>query len=142
MNGKKAEKMLCKLNRINGLALLLVIVFPGLVFAGIARNVSPSEAYQMLQSRGDQLYLLDVRTPGEFREVRLEGAKLIPIDQLMKRMQEVPKDRPILVYCAVGSRSSQVVGYMARIGYPEVYNLYGGIYAWGKKGYPVLSGLP
>ncbi len=88
------------------------------------------------------MFLLDVRTAGEFREVRLNAAKLIPIDQLLKRMQEVPRNRPILVYCAVGSRSSQVVGYMARIGFPEVYNLYGGIYAWEKKGYPAIKGLP
>ena len=96
----------------------------------------------MLQERGDDIFLLDVRTPGEFREIRLVGGKLIPIDQLLKRISEVPQDKPVLVYCAVGSRSSQVVGYLARTGFPEVYNLYGGIYAWNKQGFPVLTGLP
>jgi len=123
------------------LASLFVVLSVGSALAGIAKNLSPKEAYQLLAERPD-VVLLDVRTPGEYREVRLEGAKLIPIDQLLRRMQEVPKNRPILVYCAVGSRSSQVVGYMARNGFPEVYNLYGGIYAWGKKGLPVLTGLP
>jgi rhodanese-related sulfurtransferase len=120
---------------------LFIVLTGGSALAGIAKNLSPVEAYQLLKERGD-VYLLDVRTAGEFREVRLDGAKLIPIDQLLRRMQEVPRTRPVLVYCAVGSRSSQVVGYMARIGFPEVYNLYGGIYAWGKKGLPVLNGLP
>ncbi len=110
--------------------------------AGIARNLSPDEASRLLQERGGEVFLLDVRTPDEFREVRLQGAKLIPIDQLLKRIQDVPRDRPILVYCAVGSRSSQVTGYLARSGFPEVYNLYGGVYAWGKMGYPVLTGVP
>lgn len=121
-----------------------IFLFSGcnVAFAAIVRNVSVDEAYRMLQQRGDDFYLLDVRTSEEFREVRLAGAKLIPIDQLLGRMQEVPKDKPLLVYCAVGSRSAQVVGYMGRVGFPEVYNLYGGIYAWGKKGYPVLQGLP
>jgi len=123
------------------LASLFIALASGSALAGIAKNLSPTEAYQMLHER-QEVFLLDVRTPGEFREVRLDGARLIPIDQLQRRMQEVPKDRPVLVYCAVGSRSSQVVGYMARIGFPEVYNLYGGIYAWSKKGYPVLTGLP
>ena len=123
------------------LASLFVIVSAGSPLAGVAKNLSPTEAYQLLSERQD-VFLLDVRTAGEFREVRLDGAKLIPIDQLLRRMQEVPRNRPILVYCAVGSRSSQVVGYMARTGFPEVYNLYGGIYAWGKKGLPVLTGLP
>ena len=123
------------------LASLFVIVSAGSPLAGVAKNLSPTEAYQLLSERQD-VFLLDVRTAGEFREVRLDGAKLIPIDQLLRRMQEVPRDRPILVYCAVGSRSSQVVGYMARTGFAEVYNLYGGIYAWGKNGLPVLTGLP
>ena len=123
------------------LASLFITLVAGTSLAGIAKNLSPAEALQLLQSR-QEVFLLDVRTPGEFREVRLDGARLIPIDQLQRRMQEVPKDRPVLVYCAVGSRSSQVVGYMARVGFPEVYNLYGGIYAWSKKGYPVLTGLP
>jgi len=124
------------------LASLFIVMFAGSSLAGIAKNLSPEEAYQMVRSKGQELYLLDVRTPGEYREARLANAKLIPISHLLKRLQEVPKNRPIIVYCAVGSRSSQVVGYLARVGFPEVYNLYGGIYAWNKKGYPVLTGLP
>ena len=130
------------LTRWSLLASLFIVLPVASSLAGIAKNLSPVEAYQLMQSRGEDVFLLDVRTPVEFREVRLDGAKLIPIDQLLRRMQEVPRNRPVLVYCAVGSRSSQVVGYMARKGFPEVYNLYGGIYAWGKKGLPVLKGLP
>ncbi|NIQ08628.1 MAG: rhodanese-like domain-containing protein, partial [Gammaproteobacteria bacterium] len=73
---------------------------------------------------------------------RLQGARLIPIDQLVARIGELPKDRPILVYCAVGSRSAQVVNYLARRGFSELYNLYGGIYSWAQKGYPILKGGP
>ena len=115
----------------------LLVILPVSVAASTARNVTPEDAYSMINKRGN-LYLLDVRTPGEFQQARLEGAHLIPIDQLVNRITELPKDRPILVYCAVGSRSAQVVNYLARQGYPEVYNLYGGIYTWAQKGYPVL----
>lgn len=120
---------------------LLLVMLPVLAEAATARNVSSEEAYSMVVKH-DSLYLLDVRTPGEFQQARLEGAKLIPIGQLLNRLPEVPKDRPILVYCAVGSRSAQVVNYLARQGYPEVYNLYGGIYSWAQKGYPILQGGP
>ena len=120
---------------------LLLVMLPMLAEAAIARNVSPEEAYSMVVKH-DRLYLLDVRTPGEFQQARLEGASLIPIDQLLNRLPEVPKDRPVLVYSAVGSRSAQVVNYLARQGYPEVYNLYGGIYSWAQKGYPILQGGP
>ena len=120
---------------------LLLILLPVYANAAVARNLSSQEAYAMVVQRGD-LFLLDVRTPGEYQQARLDGARLIPIDQFVKRLAEVPKDRPVLVYCAVGSRSAQVVNYLARQGYPEIYNLSGGIYAWAQKGLPVLQGGP
>ena len=120
---------------------LLLILLPVYANAAVARNLSSQEAYAMVGQRGD-LFLLDVRTPGEYQQARLDGARLIPIDQFVKRLAEVPKDRPVLVYCAVGSRSAQVVNYLARQGYSEIYNLSGGIYAWAQKGLPVLQGGP
>lgn len=119
----------------------LLVLLPVYAHAAIARNLSPQEAYAMVGQRSD-LFLLDVRTLGEYRQARLDGARLIPIDQFVNRLAEVPKDRPVLVYCAVGSRSAQVVNYLARQGFPEIYNLYGGIYAWAQKGFPVLQGGP
>ena len=120
---------------------LILLVLPVCTNAAVARNLSPEEASAMVEQRGD-LFLLDVRTPGEYQQARLDGARLIPIDQFVKRLAEVPRDRPVLVYCAVGSRSAQVVNYLARQGYPEIYNLYGGIYAWAQQGLPILQGGP
>lgn len=121
--------------------LLLLFLLPSLALAGVARDITVTQASEMLQ-KNPQIILLDVRTPGEYRQVRLEGARLIPIDQLMQRLGELPRDRPILVYCTVGARSSQVLRYLAGQGYPEVYNLYGGISAWQLRGLPVLKGAP
>lgn len=121
--------------------LLLALLFSaGLisVAAAAVQNVNAEQAGQLLQNRSD-IYLLDVRTPGEYFQVRLAGARLIPIDQLQQRIAEVPKG-PVLIYCAVGSRSSAVADYLWRLGYPEVYNLYGGIWAWQLRGMPVLKG--
>lgn len=123
------------------LLLLLLGFLPSVAVAGIARDLSVVEARELLQ-KNPKILLLDVRTPGEYRQVRLEGARLIPIDQLLQRMGELPKDRPIIVYCTVGARSSQVFRYLAGQGYPEVYNLYGGIAAWQLRGLPVLQGAP
>lgn len=119
------------------LAVILWFTSAGLATAAVARNVAPPEAYALLKQK-QNIYLLDVRTPEEFRQFRLASAQLIPIDQLLQRLGELPKDRPILVYCAVGSRSAQVFSYLARRGYPEVYNLDGGIYAWAQRGYPIV----
>lgn len=120
---------------------IFLMMLPIYANAAVARNLSPQEASDMIGQRGD-LFLLDVRTPGEYRQARLQGAHLIPIDQFVKRLAEVPSERPVLVYCAVGSRSAQVVNYLARQGYPEIYNLYGGLFAWAQQGLPVLQGGP
>lgn len=122
------------------LLLILLLTASGVASAAPPRNLSAEEAKRLLASDA-KVYLLDVRTPEEFRERRLEGARLIPVDQLSRRIREIPGDRPVLVYCAVGSRSSQAANYLARQGF-EIYNLFGGIYAWQLRGYPVLQGAP
>lgn len=119
---------------------LLCLVMTGLCWAAITKNLDPHAASQLLQQRS--VFLLDVRTFGEYQQARLDDAHLIPVDQLNRRLGEIPKDKPVLVYCAVGSRSAQVVNYLARLGFPEVYNLKGGIYGWANYGLPFLRGRP
>ena len=118
--------------------LLLSQVLP---VAAMTENLSASESWKMLEARTD-VYLLDVRTFDEYMQVRLDGARLIPVDQLVGRLDEIPRDKAIVVYCAVGSRSSQVARYLARQGFARVYNMYGGIWAWQSRGYPVVTGRP
>ena len=130
------------MNPFRFIALVALFLFmPMLASAVASRNLGPQEAFQLVEKRPN-IYLLDVRTPVEYQQARLEGARLIPIDQLTRRLSEIPRNRPVLVYCAVGSRSAQVVNYLVRRGYPEVYNMYGGIYSWAMKGYPILQGGP
>ena len=119
------------------LSLLIVAGMAASVSAAV-QNINADQAWTLLQGRSD-IFLLDVRTPGEYFQVRLANARLIPIDQLQKRVAEVPKG-PVMVYCAVGSRSSAVANYLLQLGYPEVYNLYGGIWGWQLRGLPVLKG--
>ena len=79
--------------------------------------------------------LLDVRTQAEYDERHLDGAVLIPHDQLETRLAEVAsqqgddKHKPIVVYCRSGGRSGQAKDILTRHGYTEVSNL-GGIDAW------------
>lgn len=120
------------------IALTIGLLLAGVSLGGaVVRSIGPADAAALLKQR-QNLYLLDVRTAQEYQQARIAGAHLIPIDQVMQRLGELPKDRPILVYCAVGSRSAQVFNFLARRGYAEVYNLDGGIYAWAAKGYPLV----
>lgn len=131
------------LTRYGFLLLLLTLLLLPLdcSLAAPVKNLSVGEAREMLQ-KNSRLFLLDVRTPEEYTRARIEGGRLIPIDQLAARQGEVPEDRPILVYCAVGSRSSQVAEYLAARRQQPVYNLFGGIWAWQLRGFPVLQGRP
>lgn len=129
------------LHKMISCLIMATLLLSPLTVAAASRNLAPREAAS-LQRQNKDVFLLDVRTFGEYGQFRLEGARLIPIDQLAGRLVEIPRNRPILIYCAVGSRSSQVANYLVRQGYAEVYNLSGGIYAWAQQGLPVLKGGP
>ncbi|MDX8404660.1 MAG: rhodanese-like domain-containing protein [Mariprofundus sp.] len=81
--------------------------------------------------------LLDVRTPEEYAEGHIAGARLIPIQVLAERMAEVPHDKQVYVYCHSGARSSRAAKLLAAKGYTNIENIVGGIVAWKDAGYPV-----
>jgi rhodanese-related sulfurtransferase/rubrerythrin len=74
--------------------------------------------------------LVDVRQPGEYKKVRIAGAKLIPIAELSDRLGELDPEKPTIVYCAVGGRSRVATQLLAGQGFKQVYNLKGGITGW------------
>ena len=84
--------------------------------------------------------LLDVREADEFAQVRVPGSLFVPMSQLGARLDEIPKDRPVLVLCAAGSRSQQVTGYLRQEGWEDVGNVAGGITAWERMGLEVSRG--
>lgn len=108
-------------------------------FAAGVKNVTSAEARALL-AKNPKTVLLDVRTPEEYRQARLRGSLLIPLGELGRRVQEVPRDRPVLVYCAVGARSSNAAGFLSSKGYGEVYNMTDGIVGWYKNRFPILTG--
>ena len=82
-------------------------------------------------------FLLDVREPWEYREGHVPGARLIPLAELEQRVNEVPRNRPILAICHSGQRSLAAAGFLLHLGYPSVSNVDGGTAAWIERGYPV-----
>ncbi len=71
--------------------------------------------------------IIDVRTPDEFRDGAYPGAKNIPLSDLGRRLDEIPKDKPVVLYCASGARSASAARAMKQAGYPDVINA-GGLY--------------
>jgi len=111
-------------------------------------TVTVEEAKKMIEK--EEVFVLDVRTPDEFNESHIKGATLIPVtnsggsnmspDQLLgARINEVPKNQKILVYCRTGYRSTSASQMLVAAGYSDVYNMQGGITAWTGAGYPVVS---
>ena len=84
--------------------------------------------------------LLDVREPYEWNQVRIPAALHIPMNSVPSRLAELPKDKPIVVFCAHGSRSYGVAHYLLENGY-TARNLDGGITIWHQQGGGVEVGL-
>jgi rhodanese-related sulfurtransferase len=82
-------------------------------------------------------FLLDVREPWEYQAGHVPGAQLIPLGELEQRVNEVPRDQPVLAICHSGQRSLAAAGYLLQLGYASVSNVEGGTAAWIERGYPV-----
>lgn len=114
---------------------LLLVVSVTQAFAA-EKNISSREAKALLD-KNKNIFLLDVRTPQEYSQGKLAGSTLIPIGELERRYSEVPKNRPVVVYCAVGARSRPAAGFLAQQGYKEVYNVTDGLVGWYRNGFPI-----
>ena len=83
---------------------------------------------------GDDIQLIDVREPNEYAFAKIEGAKLIPLGQIVQRMDELDETRETVVHCKMGGRSATAIQALRRAGYKgELKNLKGGITAWSDE---------
>lgn len=103
----------------------------------LPEEIAVAEAKQM-QTEG--AFLLDVREPDEWSAGHIDGATLIPLGELSGRLNEVPKDRPVVVVCRSGNRSAQGRDVLLGAGYDAVTSMAGGMNDWKAQGYPVVTG--
>lgn len=103
-----------------------------------SKDLTPVELKRLMES-GEELLLLDVREPQEHEICSLTGAKLIPLEELGRRIGELDKRSNVVVYCHVGIRSATAVAFLASQGFEKVRNLKGGIKAWAED---VGGGIP
>jgi phage shock protein E len=101
------------------IAVIAVIILKRLLGGG---KVASSIVKQKLESGA---VIVDVRTPDEFRDGAYPGAKNIPLGDLGRRLSEIPKDKPVVLYCASGARSSSAARAMKQAGYADVINAGG-----------------
>lgn len=101
---------------------------------GLPSTVSVSEAYSLYQNGA---FVLDVRTQEEWNEFHAPNTTLIPLDQLASRLNEVPRDRQVVVVCRSGNRSQQGRDILSNAGFEQVTSMTGGLTEWRASGYPV-----
>ncbi len=97
--------------------------------------ISVEDAYQFYQS--GEAFVLDVREQSEWDEYHAPNTTLIPLGELPNRVNEVPKDRPIIVVCRSGNRSDAGRDALLDAGFTNVTSMDGGLSTWRSLGYPI-----
>ena len=105
------------------------------LFGPSVPNITVTELNEKLKF-GKHPLVLDVRQPSEFRTGHVSGAKLIPLNEIYKRMKELPKGREIVCICDSGNRSRTASKALAKEGF-TVLNVKGGMTAWKQAKLPV-----
>lgn len=82
------------------------------------------------------VYVVDLRQPGEWRGGHIRSSVNVPLTQLKGRIEQLPRDRTIVAVCASGHRSAAAARTLRRAGF-DVENLRGGMHAWRRAGLPV-----
>jgi adenylyltransferase/sulfurtransferase len=83
---------------------------------------------------GEDIQLIDVRQPEEWAFAKIEGAKLIPLGEIMGRMGEIDENRETVLHCKMGMRSARAIEAMQKAGFKgRLKNLKGGITAWSNE---------
>jgi sulfur-carrier protein adenylyltransferase/sulfurtransferase len=95
-------------------------------------EITPVELKKKLDA-GETPFVLDVREPNEYQINRIAGSTLIPLGELPRRYQELPRDREIVTQCKMGGRSAKAMEFLKSVGFSNVKNLRGGILEWIDK---------
>jgi rhodanese-related sulfurtransferase len=119
-----------------GLIIFLILQMGGgnkRAISDLPRTISVSDAYNLYKNGS---FVLDVRTQEEWNEYHVPGTTLIPLEQLPSRLNEVPRDRQIVVVCRTGNRSQQGRDILLNAGFKQVTSMTGGLTEWRASGYP------
>jgi molybdopterin/thiamine biosynthesis adenylyltransferase/rhodanese-related sulfurtransferase len=105
------------------------------------KNGIPQLSVRELKRRrdaGEDVFVLDVREPYEYQIANI-GGRLIPQNDVPRRLAEIDRDREIVVQCRSGARSQKIAEFLKQAGYPKVVNLAGGILAWSDEIDPTVK---
>lgn len=97
------------------------------------QEITATELKRRMEN-GDDVQLIDVRQPDEHAFAKIEGAKLIPLGDVARRMNEIDENRETVIHCKMGGRSAKAIEILQKAGFKgELKNLKGGITAWSNE---------
>jgi hydroxyacylglutathione hydrolase len=105
--------------------------------AGFPFEDLPQMSVHDLRRNGAHVELLDVRTPAEWKQGHIPGARHVFVPELRKRARELDRGRPIITYCDSGFRANIAASLLRREGFERVWNIPGSMQAWKRAGYPI-----
>jgi rhodanese-related sulfurtransferase len=95
------------------------------------------EAQRKVAAR--EAVMVDVREPGEWQAGHVADARHIPLGELAARLDELPRDQELLLFCRSGVRSDRATQFLRSQGYTQARNVTGGIIAWAQHGLPLTQ---
>jgi adenylyltransferase/sulfurtransferase len=97
------------------------------------QEITATELKKRMDEQRD-IQLVDVRQPDEYAFARIEGAKLIPLGEIVQKMGELDDSKELVLQCKAGGRSAQAIQFLTQAGYQgKMVNLKGGITAWSNE---------
>jgi rhodanese-related sulfurtransferase len=106
-------------------------------------TITPRQLHERLQ-QGENLPLLDVRTPAEHAAVHVPDVHLVSLDRLdattLSGVTPFAKDKPLYIFCRSGERAQRAADKLAKHGYQQCHIVEGGMTAWAEAGLPVIQG--
>ncbi|EGV51798.1 rhodanese-like domain-containing protein [Candidatus Endoriftia persephonae] len=104
----------------------------------IVQEIDASDLQTRL-SNGEELQLLDIRSAGEVAQGMLPNSEHMAMHLIPIKINDIPKDKDVVLYCHSGARSHHACAYLAQQGFTNVINLRGGILGWARSGYEIAA---
>jgi len=120
------------------LLFIISLLVPNSLLASPAEDISQEDFISRQQSDSNFL-LLDVRSAEEFAKGHIEGAKNISHSEIVKRINELPKDIDLIIYCRSGKRAGIAAKLLTKYGFEKLYHLDGDMNGWLEKNRPVVE---
>lgn len=112
------------------IAIVIIYIIASKYLSKGSKVISTSDLKILMQEKNPDYFYVDVRTPGEFKSKKIKGFKNIPLNQLMDRLNQIPKEKKVIVICQSGSRSTSACRQLVKSGYTDITNVRGGMNMW------------